>query len=254
MAKGDSRPWDSEPDAASFGQWLRRQREVREIGLREIAETSKISVRYLEALEQDRFDLLPAPVFARGFLREYSKFVGLDPDEVVNYFISALPEEVGEEEEREKPPGDSRSRFVGPLVVVLLLLLGVAALFSHLASRGRGEAQPGPQNPPAQTQQTFPGQPTEDEVSDAPIRLALDFNQNSWVEVYIDGERRVSELRVQGESLRAEAERELRVTLGNVAGVAFELNGRAYDPGAADQEEVVVDLALAREVESGSLQ
>ena len=91
------RPWEGEAETGSFGAWLRRQREVRGISLREIAETSRISLRYLEALEQDRFDLLPAPLFAKGFLREYAKFVGLDPDEVVNYYLSASPREAGVE-------------------------------------------------------------------------------------------------------------------------------------------------------------
>ena len=69
--------------ADSFGPWLRRQREIREIDLQEIADRTKISVRYLKAMEQDRFDLLPGTVFARGFLREYARYVGLSPDEVV---------------------------------------------------------------------------------------------------------------------------------------------------------------------------
>ena len=49
---------------------------MREISLRDIAERTKISLRYLEAMEADRFDLLPAPVFAKGFLREYARYVG----------------------------------------------------------------------------------------------------------------------------------------------------------------------------------
>ena len=44
------------------------QREMREISLRDIADRTKISRRYLEAMEADRFDLLPAPLFAKGFL------------------------------------------------------------------------------------------------------------------------------------------------------------------------------------------
>ena len=71
----------------SLGAWLRAQREARGVGLREIADASKISLRYLEALETDRFEVLPAPVFTRGFLREYARVVGLDPDEVVNLYL-----------------------------------------------------------------------------------------------------------------------------------------------------------------------
>ena len=89
-------PWDrsaAEAEPGSFGSWLRRQRELREISLRDIAERTKISLRYLEAMEDDRFDLLPAPVFAKGFLREYARYVGLSPDEVVNHWLSVQPAE-----------------------------------------------------------------------------------------------------------------------------------------------------------------
>src|SRR3954465_2437616 len=84
-------PWEKEAvstDSGSFGDWLRRQRELREISLRDIAERTKISLRYLEAMEADRFDLLPAPIFAKGFLREYARYVGLSPDDVVNHYLS----------------------------------------------------------------------------------------------------------------------------------------------------------------------
>ena len=94
-------PWEKEAlptESGSFGDWLRRQREVREISLRDIADRTKISFRYLEAMEADRFDLLPAPVFAKGFLREYARYVGLSPDDVVNHYLSEHhPEELATE-------------------------------------------------------------------------------------------------------------------------------------------------------------
>ena len=77
-------------DVESFGPWLRRQREVRGIDQREVADASKISVRYIEALESNRFEVLPAEVFTKGFLRQYAVYVGLDPEEVVNYYLVAL--------------------------------------------------------------------------------------------------------------------------------------------------------------------
>jgi transcriptional regulator with XRE-family HTH domain len=97
-AKRPSRPFPWEGGSAevgSFGDWLRRQREMREINLRDIADRTKISLRYLEAMEADRFDLLPAPIFAKGFLREYARYVGLSPDDVVNHYLSVHhPEEL----------------------------------------------------------------------------------------------------------------------------------------------------------------
>lgn len=244
----ENKPWENDPDGGSFGSWLRRQREVREITLREIAQESKISLRYLEAIEQDREGVLPAPVFVRGFLREYARFVGLDPDEVINYHMAAASPR---EEEEDAPPARSRRErqlAVRPLWLlgVLLVLLAIIAAFSYF-SRSRS-AQPNALVPPVGAE--LPDAPSV-EVPDAsaPIRLAMDFTQTSWVSVVIDGERAVSELRVQGESLRVEAEEELRVTLGNVEGVSFELNGQPFTADVGDDEELVIDLSRVQELE-----
>src|SRR5439155_841481 len=67
-------------DMASFGENLRRERELRGVDLREIANATKISVRFLQALEQDRVDVLPGGIFPRSFVRQYAKYLGLVPD------------------------------------------------------------------------------------------------------------------------------------------------------------------------------
>ncbi|NOY54075.1 MAG: helix-turn-helix domain-containing protein [Deltaproteobacteria bacterium] len=67
----------------SFGEYLKRERELREISLREIADDTKVSFRYLEALEEDNENRLPAPVFIKGFIRSYARYIGLDPDEAL---------------------------------------------------------------------------------------------------------------------------------------------------------------------------
>jgi hypothetical protein len=61
---------------ASFGESLKRERELREISLRDIADATKINIRYLEALEHDRFETLPGGVFNKGFIRAYARFIG----------------------------------------------------------------------------------------------------------------------------------------------------------------------------------
>lgn len=70
-----------------FGEELRKEREIRGIELREIAEATKISQRFLDALERDDFKYLPAPVFTRGFVREYSRYLGLDASEMVDRYV-----------------------------------------------------------------------------------------------------------------------------------------------------------------------
>lgn len=72
---------------ANFGDTLKRERELRKITLREVSEATKIGLRYLEALEGNRFDQLPGGLFNKGFIRAYAKFVGLDPEALVHAYL-----------------------------------------------------------------------------------------------------------------------------------------------------------------------
>jgi cytoskeletal protein RodZ len=71
------------------GAGLRRFREERGIELRRIAEQTKVGLRFLEYIEQDRHTLLPADVYLRGFLREYARVVGLEPARTAESYMKA---------------------------------------------------------------------------------------------------------------------------------------------------------------------
>ncbi|MFQ5719078.1 MAG: DUF2914 domain-containing protein [Acidobacteriota bacterium] len=71
---------------ASFGQRLKGQREARGITLDEIGTATRIGRRYLEALEENDLSRLPGGAFARGFVRSYADFVGLDTDAVLEAY------------------------------------------------------------------------------------------------------------------------------------------------------------------------
>jgi len=73
------------------GAVLRRYREERGVSLREIANQSKVGTRYLQYIEGDRLDMLPAPVYLRGFLQEYARALGLDPRQTANAYMAQFP-------------------------------------------------------------------------------------------------------------------------------------------------------------------
>jgi cytoskeletal protein RodZ len=66
-----------------FATWLRERRVARGQSLEEVAKVTRIQQRTLERLESGRFDELPADVFVRGFIRNYARVVGIDPDEAL---------------------------------------------------------------------------------------------------------------------------------------------------------------------------
>jgi|SRR5581483_10158089 len=81
---------------ASFGERMRREREMRGITLAAISEKTKITTRTLEALEKDDFDKLPGGIFNKGFVRSYAQFLGMNEEQVLKDFIEAAgdPEQV----------------------------------------------------------------------------------------------------------------------------------------------------------------
>ena len=62
----------------TIGEKLRLAREARGIALRDISEQTRISIRYLEAIETDDYRRLPGGIFNRSFIRAYAKFIGYD--------------------------------------------------------------------------------------------------------------------------------------------------------------------------------
>lgn len=124
---------------AGFGEALRRERELREIALRDIANATKINLRYLEALEQGRFDILPGGVFNKGFIRAYARFIGADGEALVNRYMLEIAERdaavPGTQPSLEKPgllrPQEAPRRRAGGPAAVASAVVPAITLADH---------------------------------------------------------------------------------------------------------------------------
>jgi cytoskeleton protein RodZ len=244
-----------ETPALTFGEELRRERLIREVPLDEISAATKISVRLLTALEASDVSKLPAPVFTRGFIRAYSRHLGLDPDEMVNAYLA----DVAPERSKETAPrkGRLRSRFLrgrraaaGSIVAFVAAILLIAGLFfrperrstPQIAAAARPAAPvtfknvavsplpaPAPANAPAPPEES--AEPVAN--SGAPtsgVRLVLEFDGDSWTEVTADGARIFSGLIKAGTRREFDAKQGFRLTFGNAGAVRVTLDGRALEP------------------------
>lgn len=240
---------------ASFGTWLRRQREMREISLEEIADKTKIGLRYLKAMEEDRFDVLPAPVFARGFLRDFSRYVGLNPDEVVNYYLAshegtdlAASEEPVTLSSASRGPVSKRSLVL--LIVTLLAAVALYAYFYQNSKASREQAEPPPIAAPISPLEALPPEPEAEKpaAAAAPLVVTLDFTKECWVEAEVDRSRRTTQLFVAGESLQLEAQEIVVLeTLGDANGVEVQVNGEPYELPPSDGGTTVRNVVLDRD-------
>src|SRR4030042_6977661 len=77
-------------DKESIGNYLRREREIRKISLREVANHTRVREHLLRAIEEDQFQLLPSATYIKGFLLNYANYVGLDPNDVIQRYETFL--------------------------------------------------------------------------------------------------------------------------------------------------------------------
>ena len=271
-----------EKSSLTFGEELRRERIIRDVSLEEISAATKISIRLLTALESSDVSRLPAPVYSRGFIRAYAKYLGLDPDEMINAYLADVAPE-NKREVADSTKGRLRSRFLrgrraaGTIVVSvtgILLVLGLIVkpqrrpataelvpprevapvTFKNVAvSPGpapavQPEAAPSPlpvaENADESESAIEPVSAREDSLArTGGVKMILEFDQDSWTQVYADGRSVFSGLIKKGTRREFQAREGFRLTLGNAGGVRVTVDGRALEPlGQAGQ--VVRNLPL----------
>ncbi|MBW1671419.1 MAG: helix-turn-helix domain-containing protein [Deltaproteobacteria bacterium] len=124
----------------SLGEYLKRERELRQISLEEVAEGTKIAIYRLRAMEAGRWEKLPAEIFVKGFIKSYAEFIGLVPEDVIlRYHEIRLADESFDEptEPAYKPLFNyvnkvsffNRELITAAAVLFLILLLLVMAIW-----------------------------------------------------------------------------------------------------------------------------
>jgi cytoskeletal protein RodZ len=158
--------------AASFGEQLRLAREARGITLRHISDQTRISIRYLEAIESDDYKRLPGGIFNRSFIKSYAKQIGFDEKEAIEGYLRTAREQ-GESDEVATTPykshvytdGGTRSPLVTLLLTVLILAILSLGVYAAVHWYQRREAARSNNN--AQPANTQPTNPTANQNSTA---------------------------------------------------------------------------------------
>lgn len=214
---------------ASFGENLRRERELRGVDLHEMAEATKISIRFLQALEQDRVDVLPGGIFPRAFVRQYGKYLGLDPERLVAEFVFAFG---GDPVPARAPSAElhldrsNRWWMIGAAALLIVAFLGWK-MWGRPSSDAQAET-PVASAPPLTFPQDRVYPPPRAAAGEAPagVVVGLTVRKKSWVEAKVDGTTVLSRVMDEGETHRLDARDAVTLSLGNAGGVEYSLNGR----------------------------
>jgi cytoskeletal protein RodZ len=125
----------------TIGNYLKSGREARNIGLSEVARSTKISKWYLDCLEKDEFDKIPGGPYIKGYIASYASFIGIEEDEILKRYDSLQISSADEEEnqdhlsqvkKRQKLIGFSFSKknlLILSMAVLILLAFGFTYFF-----------------------------------------------------------------------------------------------------------------------------
>jgi transcriptional regulator with XRE-family HTH domain len=234
----------------SLGQELKRERELRSISLRDISERTKIGIRHLQALEDDRLDLLPGKFLTRAILKAYAKAIGADEDRILNKFHeesltrewdSRLAERARPEralsKDRERRPRRTLRWIVFATAAIAAVL---ACLFFFVLPRGGSSPTQPAETAPQGVQRAkdpaleFPALPpvvgTGLPSPAEPLRLEFEFRQATWMHVAADGVLVLEGTRSAGTRETCEARTEIVLQTGNAGGFRLLINGRPARP------------------------
>jgi cytoskeleton protein RodZ len=162
----------------SIGETLREARMRQRLDIADVESRTKIRAKYLRALENEEFGMLPGPTFVKTFLRTYAEVLGLDPHLLVEEYRANYESSDDLELQPLAPPSVSaRDRFrgprLGPGTLALLVVVGVVAVLVAigLASDDTGGGEQG-----ADTETTTPQQAKKKQAKEKPApprRVAL---------------------------------------------------------------------------------
>lgn len=241
--------------STGIGDLLRRARQERGGDLETASEATHIPVHKLAALEDERFHELGADIYARGFIRAYAEWLGIDADPLLARYrdevesdeldIAVLAGELrGEAPRRRRPPAWLAWAGVGALVLVAALsVAGSIGGRSPEPVAVGGVGQAAQDEDDAEDAEAVEDDGDADVDADEPapaptptpeaLDVALVVEERAWIRVEVDGSPVEERTVPAGETLEFEAEEEVALQLGNAGGVTVVLNDESQGSLAA---------------------
>jgi cytoskeletal protein RodZ len=225
---------------------LRQLRQEKAIRLEEIAARTRIRPAVLQALDEERFEDLPEPVYVQGFIRRYADALGIDGAALAQSFpIGFTPLQLQETQNNT----DKRPNIYIPLIVPYILLIAGASfglfyvLNSHHTANSRNQTQITstssehrtasiPLASTSNTTQLFSVNPTVSLATENPsdVEVTLKLQDKSWVRVKSDGKTVFEGILNKGEQKTWTAKKDLTVRSGNAGAVLVSENKSELKP------------------------
>jgi cytoskeletal protein RodZ len=223
----------------NFGERLKRERELREVSPNEIVVATRISQRFLEALENEQWEKLPGGVFNRGFVRAIARYLGLDEENLLAEYDLARGDQVPESgaalENRIPSPPKWIAALLAVGVILLLAALAAAGIYgwkrysswrrAHPAATLSTHAVSGVV-PVSAVSSTSPAAGS----NPVPLDLSISTSAATHVRVVADGKVIFDANMPAGDNRHFSGEAAFEITAADSSAVLLELNGQAMPP------------------------
>jgi cytoskeleton protein RodZ len=241
----------------NLGATFKKAREAKGIPLTRIAAETRISTRFLEAIEKEEFHLLPGGIFNRGFIRAYAERVGLDPDAALTEYEQLVNTQEPDQHTLsiDTPASRKKERNFYPVAIGALVL---AIIIFYIVTRDSGPQSQTAPPPAAAVTEPAPSTPLNPSVAAAPepepvpappaptttgLALDVEATAQTWIKVTTDGNVVVpdGEILEPGMTRRFTAGTSLTLVVGNAAGLSLKLNDQKMKPlGKSGQVREIV--------------
>lgn len=216
----------------NFGERLKREREMREVSMEELTKATRISTRFVEALENEDWAKLPGGVFGHGFVRSIARYLGLDEEALLGEYDLARSEKLppAPTKPEERIPSPPKWLPAAAMLIVLLLLAGLFYAGRYGWRRYRDyRATKKSSTASVSMQMESPAGATE-QSSSALLDLSVSTSSATHVRVVADDKVVLDADLPAGETRHLPAHQQFEVTAGDSSAVLLELNGKAMPP------------------------
>jgi len=235
-----------------LGEEFRAAREARNLSLSDVSEQIHIRTVYLQSLEDEEWSAIAAPVYVRGFIRTYARFLGLPGEQAVAIFNESLGASATKQHEVATAPARRRPSillWVAGAAAVLLVAFVAYNYYVFQEQGGAAQTASAPVVPasaaPADTSVAVPAAAKHRKPGSEPT-LQVHVTQSSWLLVTIDGTQALEGIFPPGTTKEFHGNT-VTIRAGNAGGVYLTANGK--DLGSMGPSGAVVDrtIGLAEE-------
>lgn len=217
----------------NFGERLKRERELREVSPNEVVVATRISLRFLEALENEDWEKLPGGVFNRGFVRAIARYLGLDEEHLLaEYDLARGDQSVPASPENRIP---QPSKWVALVLAVGALVLIIALLAAGVYGWRKYSASRHTRADSSVTSQSLAGAQPGSAIAggsqaNSALELSVSTSKPTRIRILADGKSVFDSEIAAGQNHHFAAQTAFEVTAGDSGAVLLELNGQAMPP------------------------